>query len=188
MHTGLTVLSADGATQDAAEEGGSSALMAKALQRLRQRGLARGRGDSAPQSVACQQWLRQCVEDYPDEFIEEVYAGNIPGFNNNLHEPIEDSLLMSHLWVLDLHGDPSSLNRDWQNREVWLSRRGRIWLGPKPENPQSLPTLYLGGECISNLLVLPVTHGATTRIEGEAAYVMHRLAWSTIWTFKVFCS
>jgi len=150
---------------------------AKCLARLRSLGLAPSSGNSAAQGIACDQWMRQLKEDYPDKFSKTELApisfGNArPARKREVDtESREQAIIKSNLFILDLNGDPTSEN-EWQPRQVWLSRKGRIWLGD-PHNPKHRPSLYLGGHCVSDVQFSPVgSNDAVARINGAPVYVL----------------
>lgn len=173
-----------------------STRMDAAIQRLRKYGLGLASpGMPEERGKARQQWLRQLAEDYPEAFcralreeaedgsgavVEEEHEEEGPEVVTGCgayEERIEDAVLASHLWVLDLHGNPSN-ELDWQPRQVWLSRTGRIWLAPREDghscSPDTRPTLYLGGECIFKLQVIPVSCSVeiSKTLGGQPAHAM----------------
>merc|ERR1712194_626528 len=84
-------------------------------------------------------------------------------------ERLEDAILSSNLFILNLHGDPLT-EKDWEPRKAWLSSNGRIWL-TNGAIFRGRPTLFLGGHCVSDVQVNPVGRSeAVARINGAPVY------------------
>lgn len=155
---------------------GNDDLRSKGLARLQSLGLAPSSGNSKAQQIACNQWLGQLKEDYPDTFNkakQKTSFGEVePSQSFEVEaERLEDAILSSNLFVLDIHGDPST-EKDWESRKAWLSSSGRIWL-TNSAVIRGCTTLYLGGHCVSDVQVSPVGHSeAVARINGAPVFVL----------------
>lgn len=156
--------------EDVLESAATDCTRAKGLARLRSMGLAPRSGDPAAQAIAKDQWLRQLKEDYPDKFSKAVRPEAKPSKWESAPEQMEDALIKSKLFVLNLHGDPTSAE-DWVLRHAWLSRSGRIWLRGQGYNPRS--TLYLGGNTVSDAQFFQVGHTeAVSSIQDVPVFVI----------------
>lgn len=143
---------------------------ADALVRLaRQRRL---RGSETPnagdaflgQAQSRAQWLQQLAVDYPDDFGRRARAAER-----------KDALIQSYLWIFSSHGDPHNED-DWHRRLAWLSGNGQLWLEPREDEPKAPPSLFLGGLCVKDLLVLHA---------GKGVEVVSSLGGRPVYAFRI---